>query len=395
MMAAFPPSDESQVTLANWMIKPFNEWGFRNVRQILPTANIGRSPAPVPLPLALCDLEDVRFEGLDGTPTTLRAGARALEVDGLIVLHRGSIVWELYDHGFGPSMQHIVFSVTKSFTGTLAGILTDIGKIDPDDVVTKYIPEAKGGAYDTARVRHLLDMSVGIRFDEDYLAPDGDVSKYRRSAGWSVNEVGGLPSPHLRQFLMTLRPSGAPHGETFHYVSPNTDVLGWVFERACGTSFPELVHQYIWAPLGAEEDAYIGLDTRGMSRPAGGFCATIRDLARFGEMMRNNGMSSAGRQVVPRWWIDDLQNNGDAAAWTRGEFTKLFPEGNYRNKWYTPDRTRRAFCAIGIHGQYIYVDPEHEMVIVRVSSQPVPFEVANDRMWIRACRAIGARLNGR
>ena len=394
MMAAFPPADDSQVTLANWMIKPFNEWGFRNLRQILPTANIRRSQTAVPLPIALRNLDDVRFEGLDGTPTTLRAGVKALDVDGLIVLHRGSIVWELYDHGFAPQMQHIVFSVTKSFTGTLAGVLVDTGKIDPDDAVTKYIPEAEGTAYGDARIRHLLDMSVGIRFDEDYLAPQGDVVRYRRAAGWSVSETGGLPSPHLRQYLMSLRPSGAPHGEMFHYVSPNTDVLGWAFERACGLSFAELVQQHIWAPLGAEEDAYIGLDTRGMSRPAGGFCATIRDLARFGEMMRNNGMSSTGRQVVPQWWIDDIQNNGDASAWARGEFIKLFPEGNYRNKWYTPHRARPAFCAIGIHGQYIYVDPEDEVVIVRVSSQAVPFEVANDRMWMRACRAIGERLNG-
>ncbi|KGT72879.1 beta-lactamase, partial [Bradyrhizobium japonicum] len=111
-----------------------------------------------------------------------------------------------------------------------------------------------------------------------------------------------------------------------------------------------------------------------------------------GEMMRNNGISGTGRQVVPRWWIDDIQNNGDAGAWARG-LPRLFPDGNYRNKWYTPDRSRRAFCAIGIHGQYIHVDPEDEMVIVRVSSQPVPVEVANDRMWMRACRALGERLN--
>jgi len=94
----------------------------------------------------------------------------------------------------------------KSFTGTLAGILTDLGKIDPDDSVTKYIPEGRGTAYGTARVRHLLDMSVGIHFDEDYLAPDGEVSRYRRSAGWSVNEVGVLGTRTL------LNPTGNPLG---------------------------------------------------------------------------------------------------------------------------------------------------------------------------------------
>ena len=175
MMVAFPAPDESQVTLANWMIKPFNEWGFRNVRQILPTANIGRSRTSIPLQLSLGHLEDVRFEGLDGTPTTLRAGVEALEVDGLIVLHRGKIVWELYDHGFAPSMQHIVFSVTKSFTGTLAGIPTDLGKIDPDDSVTKYIPEGRGTAYGTARVRHLVPVGNPIWLAVDRESDDAVV----------------------------------------------------------------------------------------------------------------------------------------------------------------------------------------------------------------------------
>lgn len=394
-MSEFPPPDSGSVTLANWMVKPFNEWSFRNIRQILPTANVRRAESAASHAFELRYLDDVRFEGADGKLVTLRNGRKTLDIDGLIILHRGHVVHEVYDHGFGPRMQHIVFSVTKSVTGTLAGILADRGELDPDAAVTAYLPEAKGGAYETARVRHLLDMSVGIAFTEDYVAVDGDVPKYRRAAGWSPNDQGGLPSPHLREFLLSLRASGAPHGETFDYVSPNTDLLGWVFERACGEPFADLLQRHVWAPLGAQDDAYIGLDSRGVARPAGGFCATLRDLALFGDMMRNNGVSRTGQQVVPRWWIDDIQRNGDAAAWTRGAFTKIFPEGNYRNKWYTPDRARAAFCAIGIHGQYIYVDPEDEMVIVRVSSQPVAFEISHDKMWLRACRAIGDRLNGR
>ncbi|MBR1177136.1 serine hydrolase [Bradyrhizobium sp. KB893862 SZCCT0404] len=391
MMRAFPAPEESQVTLLNWLTKPANEWAFRNVRQILPTANIRRPPYASPLSRAGRDLEEVRFDGFDGRPTTLLPVIKQLEIDGLLVMHRGTVVWEYYDHGFAPSMQHIVFSVTKSITGVLAGILAEAGKIDPDDAILKYLPEAKGTAYEAARIRHLLDMAVGLHWEEDYVDPDGDVARYRRACGWKVNPEGGLPSPHLREFLLSMRPNGGAHGDKFHYASPNTDLLGWILERACGAAFAELVGQYIWAPLGAEDDAYVTLDAYGAARAAAGFCATLRDLGRFGEMMRNNGVS-AGRQVVPRWWIDDIQNGGDAAAWAKGEFTKLFPEGNYRNKWYTPQRGRRAFCAIGVHGQYVYVDPEDETVIVRVSSQPVAFEVVNDRVWIRACRAIGERL---
>lgn len=395
MMAEFPPADDAQVTLANWRTKPFNEWGFRNVRELLPTANVERSDAPAAMPLNLQYLDDVTFEGLNGEQTTLAKGVRQIETDGLIVLHRGKIVSEWYDHGLTPSAQHLVFSVTKSITGSVGGILAEAGKLDPDAEVISYIPEMKGSAYGVCRIRHLLDMSVGIKFEEDYLKPDGDVARYRRSTGWDVSETGGLASPHLREYLRTLKPDGSPHGKKYHYVSTNTDVLGWVYERVCGISYAKILHQYLWAPLGAEYDAYVGIDSRGAARAAGGFCASIRDLAKFGEMMRNNGVSSTGRQVVPGWWIDDIRNNGNAEAWSRGEYVALFPNGNYRSKWYTPDRSRSAFCAIGIHGQYIYVDPQDETVIVRVSSQAGPFEIANDLMWIRACRAISDRLAGR
>jgi CubicO group peptidase (beta-lactamase class C family) len=125
---------------------------------------------------------------------------------------------------------------------------------------------------------------------------------------------------------------------------------------------------------------------------AGGLCATIYDLAKFGEVMRNNGVGSNGNQIVPKWWIDDIRRNGNSEAWDRGEFTGFLPRGNYRNKWYIADRDRGAFTGIGIYGQYIYVDPEDEMIVARFSSQTTPFKIPNDHMWMRACRAIGAQL---
>ena len=304
---------------------------------------------------------------------------------------RGRIVAEWYDHGLTPSSQHLIFSVSKSFCGTLGGILAALGKLDPDAPVTTYIPEMRGSVYGDCTVRHLLDMSVGIRFDEDYLATEGDVVAYRRATGWDPVPAGEPAPPHLRQLLQTLKHDGTPHGDTFHYVSTNTDVLGWVYERACGVPYAKLMQDHLWAPMGAENDAYIAVDSQGAARAAGGMCATLRDLARFGEMMRNNGVSN-GRQVVPGDWVHDIRKNGDADAWSRGKFTVLFPNGNYRSKWYTPDVTREAFSAIGIHGQWIYIDPQSETVIVRVSSQPIPFDMPKDVIWLNACRAIASRF---
>jgi CubicO group peptidase (beta-lactamase class C family) len=392
IMAAFPPTDDNQVTLANWRQNPFSEWSFRNVRELLPTANISRSATPTLLPLALRHIDDVAFEGLGGQKTTVSAALRQSHTDGFLALHRGQIAGEWYGHGLTPAAQHLIFSVSKSVAGTLGGILTDRGMLDPDAPVLTYIPEMKGSVYATCTVRHLLDMSVGIRFDEDYLATDGDVVRYRLSTGWDVKDGGnGAPSQHLRQYLQTLRPDGSPHGHTFHYVSTNTDVLGWVYERACGMSYAKILGHYLWEPLGAEQDAYITVDSRGAARVAGGICASLRDLARFGEMMRNGGVSG-GRQVVPTWWIDDIRNNGDADAWSRGKLVEIFPNGNYRSKWYTVDRGGKAFCAVGIHGQWIYIDPANETVVVRVSSQPLPMDLDLDRMWLRGYRAIADSL---
>ncbi|XSC41968.1 serine hydrolase domain-containing protein [Bradyrhizobium sp. RDT10] len=384
------PADERQITLANWRQHPQMEWSYRNVRELLPTANIARSSTPVALPRSPGYLDDIAFEDLKGETTTVADALRSTYVDGFLVLHRGRIVTEWYAHGLTPDAQHLIFSVSKSIAGTIGGILTGQGRLDPDAPVASYLPELKASVYGTCAVRHLLDMSVGIRFDEDYNDGEGDVIRYRRAAGWDIPPPGA-PAIHLRDYLGTMRADGRPHGHAFHYVSPNTDVLGWVYERVCGMPYAKIVAETLWGPLGAENDAYITVDSQGAARVAGGICATLRDLARFGEMMRNHGVSN-GRQVVPSRWIDDIRKNGNAEAWSRGDLVMVFPNGNYRNKWYTVDRDRTAFAAVGIHGQWIYIDPAAETVIVRVSSQPTPMDIELDRMWLRGYAAIASHL---
>jgi CubicO group peptidase (beta-lactamase class C family) len=384
------PADERQITLANWRQHPQMEWSYRNVRELLPTANIARSSTPVALPRSPGYLDDIAFEDLRGETTTVADALRSTYVDGFLVLHRGRIITEWYAHGLTPDGQHLIFSVSKSIAGTIGGILTGQGRLDPDAPVVSYLPELKASVYGTCAVRHLLDMSVGIRFDEDYDDGEGDVIRYRRAAGWDLPPPGA-PAIHLRDYLGTMRPDGQPHGHAFHYVSPNTDVLGWVYERVCGIPYAKIVAENLWRPLGAENDAYITVDSQGAARVAGGICATLQDLARFGEMMRNHGVSN-GRQVVPSRWIDDIRKNGNADAWSRGDLVMVFPNGNYRNKWYTVDRDRTAFAAVGIHGQWIYIDPAAETVIVRVSSQRTPMDIELDRMWLRGYAAIASHL---
>jgi CubicO group peptidase (beta-lactamase class C family) len=386
LMDDFPPGQDRLVTLSNWRKAPFSAWGFRNVRRLIPTANIAASGRSVPLEMSLEEIGHIGFNGHDGNPTTVSLALRATLTDAFVVLRRGRIAAEWYGHGMSATKAHIVFSVSKSICGTLGGILADRGLLDRDDRVIDYIPELASSVYAGCTVRHLLDMAVGIAFSEDYDDPKGDVVRYRHAAGWDPLPSGEAPID-LRSFLSQQKPDGAKHGELFHYVSTNTDVLGWVYERACDQPYADILSEYLWAPLGAERDAYITVDAHGAMRAAGGICVTPRDLARFGEMIRRRGIAD-GQQVVSGAWIDDINERGDPVAWAASELADLFPQASYRSKWYRIDRERGVLVALGIHGQWIYIHPEAELVIIRMASEATPLDLDRVRGWRRGFDAI-------
>jgi CubicO group peptidase (beta-lactamase class C family) len=387
LMNEFPPAPGAQVMLSNWRRAPFSQWGFRNVRRLLPTANIARSAQPVPFDEALRDVGQIHFAGHDGRDTTVAAALPATHSDALVVLHRGRLAAEWYGTGMDAATPHIVFSVSKSICGALGGILVERGLLDPDHPVTEYIPELASSVYGgDCTVRHLLDMSVGISFTEDYVDPTSNVFRYRRAAGWDPQLADEKPTD-LRSFLAEQQPDGNRHGSLFHYVSTNTDVLGWVYERACNRPYADIVSDYLWAPMGAEHDACITVDSKDAMRAAGGICATAHDIARFGEMIRRRGVAH-GRQVVPGAWIDDINREGDAEAWARGEFAELFPNASYRSQWYRIDRERNVLVAYGIHGQFIYINPDAELVIVRMACEDTPVDPDVVHAWRRGLDAI-------
>ncbi|MDB5616096.1 serine hydrolase [Tardiphaga sp.] len=391
LMNDFPPARGAQVSLSNWRKAPFSQWAFRNVRRVLPTANIAGAAQPVPFESELQDVGQTRFKGADGRDTTIAAALPATSTDALVVLRRGKIAAEWYGAGMSATTPHIVFSVSKSICGTLGGILVERRELDPDHLVTEYVPELAASVYGgDCTVRHLLDMSVGISFTEDYVDPKSNVVRYRHAAGWDPLPAGEPPID-LRSFLAQQQPDGNAHGSLFHYVSTNTDVLGWVYERACDRPYADILSDYLWAPMGAEHDAYITVDSRDAMRAAGGICATPRDIARFGEMIRRRGVAN-GRQVVPGVWIDDINQQGDAAAWARGEFAELFPNASYRSQWYRVDRERNVLMAYGIHGQIIYINPDAETVIVRMACENTPVDADVAQSWRRGFDAIAKQF---
>jgi hypothetical protein len=268
---------------------------------------------------------------------------------------------------------HILMSVSKSMLGLLAQILTERGALDLDRPVTDFIPELADTAYRGATIRHLLDMRAGISWDEDYLATSGPIIEYRKATGWNPPGPGDAP-PDLKSFLKTLKET-APHGGRFHYVSPNSDLLGWVIERASGGRYADLMSELVWQPLGAERSAYITLDRLGAPRCAGGMCVTLRDLARVGQWMIENTS-----------FMRDIESKGDAAAWAAGDLVQYYPRlpMRYRSQWYVLDGEAPLVFGMGIHGQNLFIDRANEIVIAKLSSQALPLDAARMGLTMRA-----------
>ncbi len=193
----------------------------------------------------------------------------------------------------------------------------------------------------------------------------------------------------LRSFFSQITDSDGPHQGRFHYVSPNTDLLAWVIERAASTRYADLMSDHLWKPMGAGISAYITVDRLGAPRAAGGMCVALRDLARIGMLVANGGKRGT-TPVLPAAWVKDIFSNGDADAWSKGDFAAYFPgrDMHYRNKWYIErGNNPMAFC-IGIHGQNLYVVPDQQLVIAKTSSRPSPLDPAVSQLNLKMVEAM-------
>ncbi|AZO37086.1 class C beta-lactamase-related serine hydrolase [Mesorhizobium sp. M2A.F.Ca.ET.037.01.1.1] len=357
------------VRLETWRLSPFNRWSFQNVGELVPSVHVAAAPGGEGQAKSVGTLLEEKVSFAGGSET-VGSFLKRSDTDGLTILKGGKLVgdWSAPHMPFGA--RHIIFSISKSVTAILAGILQGEGLFDPNAPVTHYIPEAKSSAYSDASVRNVLDMTVSLDFEEAYLDPQSAFARYRRSTLW--NPGGGSES--LAAFLLTLQRLAEPHGQTYRYRSPNSDMLGILVERASGKRVSQLLSEKLWLPLGAASEISVTVDMEGTARTAGGMSMTPRDLARIGEMMRQGGTAN-GRRIVPEAWVrDTVATGGSFEAWQRGTMAFLFPKGRYRNKWYQTGHDSGAFCGIGIHGQWLYVNPKTEVVIAKMSSQPEPVD---------------------
>jgi len=355
-----------EVRHGNWRAAPWNVWAFRNVSELIPTARIAATPGLAEDPVVDAGALLGEMFLLDERRISVADALQETFADAMVVMKSGRIVADFHAPNFTLQSRHILFSVSKSVTSILAGILRDDGLLDFDELVPRYVPELKDSAYGDARVRDVLDMRVSLDFEEVYHDPHGPYARYRR-AGLLDPSGPGDRIETVVEFIAGLKKGTADHGGPYHYASPNSDVLGLIIQGASGQRFPDLASERLFQPLGARQDAYVTVDRAGTPRTGGGINMTPRDLARIGEMMRNGGVAN-GNRIVSREWVHDTVTGGSREAWATSTSVSWLPNGRYHNKWYQTGSG--AFFALGIHGQWLYVDPKAEMVIAKVSSQP-------------------------
>ncbi|KXF52833.1 6-aminohexanoate hydrolase [Rhodococcus sp. SC4] len=373
------------VSLADWQSPPINRYTFGRMRQVVPSAQVAAGSAP----LRLTDGDPLDLDLPVGTET-LRSVLDRTYTDGFMVLHNGSVRAELYPGDLEPGRTHMLFSVSKSIVGTVAAHLIAAGLLDPEAALTEYIPELANSGYAGATVRHILDMRSGIRFSEEYLEPGAEVRYLDQAVGW-IPRVDDWVPPSLYQFLPMLK-AARPHGGPFEYRSCETDVLGWVCERAAADRMPALLSRLVWSKFAAD-DMDAGVDRAGAVFADGGLAATLRDVARFGEMLRRGGRIGA-EQVVPLHWIDDsLRGAPDSyEAYSQSPTGTPFPGGMYRNQFWIPHPDRRVLLCLGIYGQSIYIDIDRGVVVVKLSSCPTPVNDELDNAAFAAAEAVAAAL---
>jgi hypothetical protein len=357
---------------------------FRNIDRLFPTRRIPRSPNPLPLPSAAAPLTDVQFADR-GTAHDLQEYLELNRVAGLLVLDHGRIALERYRFGNGPHTRWMSMSIAKSITATLIGAALKQGAIASlTDPVTHYVPALAGSAYDGVTIRDVLMMASGVRWNETYTDPSSD---RRRLLEAQISQVPGSALAVMRSL-----PRAAAPGSVNNYNTGETQVAALVLRSAVGKPLATYLGERIWSRFGMAADANWWLDSPdGVEIGGSGISATLEDYGRFGLFMLANGVA-AGDSILPGGWVREATT------------PKTLRNGallDYGYLWWTAPtaaaRTDGAFAAEGIYGQFLYVNPAAQIVIVVWSARalPVGADAIDDWAFFDAVTAALRRRAGR
>ncbi len=319
----------------------------------------------------------------EGKTKSIAEWIERTDTTGLIVIKDGEIVFEHYYQGNEPSTRTISMSVAKSVVSFLMGTALADGKISSlQDPVEKYAATLEGSGYEGVAIKNVLQMSSGVRFNEDYGDLKSDI----------VRLVAAFTSGSVNEFVATL-PNELEPGTFNRYVSADTQVLAMVLQGATGKSLTDYGEEKLWSQLGTEYDAYWLTDTQGMEMSFGGLNAALRDYARFGLLYLNQGRNYKGEQLVPAEWVK-ASVKPDAPHLMPGKNNpgSDWPMG-YGFQWWIPENPEGDFSAIGIYGQFIYVHPTYDVVIAKTSAY-VDYNNTGDEMEFESMEAFRAIAKG-
>jgi len=395
-MRGAPPPDHKRIRFRDDRFLDFPEirWSLSHLRELLPTVPVWRgSGTPSDLGAltesTMAPIDALTFEDLNGRRLDWVQSLLDTYTDGIVVLHRGRRIYERYFGALQPHGTHACFSITKSYAATMAATLLHEGVLDETKLVPYYIEELRGSAFADASLRQVLDMQVGIEYSEVYADPKAQFWTYGRAGGLRPSPSGYTGPDHHYAFLPTLRKHGE-HGTAFDYKTVNTEVLCWIMARVTGVPLARGLSDRIWSQLGCEEDAYVAVDSIGVATGGAGLSANLRDVARFGELMRCEG-SFRGKQVIPAAVVADIRSGGDAGKFAKAGY-QLLPGYSYRNMWWVGPPELGIYEGRGIHGQRLYIAPKSELVIARFASHPIASSAANDSVTLPAFAALGRLL---
>ena len=395
MQGAPPPADKSiRFEDGQSLTFPQSRWTLSHMRELVPTTNVWRGT------VTASDLGEVNsatmqaidklvFQDMDGQTRTWADALNNTYTDGIVVLHRGKRVYERYSGALQPHGAHACFSITKSYAATLAATLLVERVLDEHQPVAFYLPEMASTAYADATLRDVLDMQIGVAYSEIYSDPAAQFWDYARAGGVSPRAPGYTGTRNFYDFLLTLKKEGA-HGQAFAYKTVNTELLCWIMKRVTGMGLADMLAERIWQQLGCEQDAYLTVDSDGVAFGGGGLNASLRDMARFGEMMRCGG-AWGSRQVVPGEVVADIARGSSSPKFAKAGYC-LLPGYSYRSMWWVSPADAGVFEGRGIHGQRLYIAPRAEMVVARFASHPVASSAANDPITLPAFAALGRML---
>lgn len=365
-------------------------WTHQNVSLVLPVDVISRGTGPVtPIPYSKLDISDWLLKGFDGQCASLVEVLGALKTHGSIVIQDGRIISEVYLNGFTPDKRHQMNSATKSFLGLLVGTLAAEGVLNLDEPFVEQFPELSSSGVADGTLNHALDMTLGLDWPMGW-QEDKSYRLMNFMAGGFLKKPDDFAYANTLELIASAAKE-MQHGKLFAYESVNTEMLGWSVSRASGRPWQHVLSDRIWSKLGAEKDAFVIVDSGGHGFATAGMSATLRDLARAGLMVQNNGYYNE-RQIVPAQWIRDtvLGNDGLRTAMQSDKELSSYGEHIfYNNQFRVLDSGQGELFASGGIGQKIYINQEHKLVGVFFAAN---FERAETVFQVSLMRQIRDRL---